>query len=92
MTNSTELIKHIEQIVREGAKEARLDAALGGSMGDGGASDSESRLKYWLDGVAFATTGKTTVYNHIAREYNQSQDPEYALFLRLKEKFSDDGR
>jgi hypothetical protein len=80
-------IKLICASVKVSAESARYNAGMSGSWGDGGASDMESRLKHWLDGVNFALTGKTELYHHIIDKFEAENDPEYQKYLQLKEKF-----
>jgi hypothetical protein len=87
-SHAIKLAKEIENVVVTSAGKARDDAAYGGSHGDGGASRSIELLKYWLDGIEFAQTGKTTVYKSLAQKIEQEKDPDYAEWLRLNEKFA----
>lgn len=79
----------VKAAVEKGAKQARDDAGYSGSWGDGGASQSEERLKYWLDGISFQRTGISAVYGHILVKAELATDTEYQEFLRLQEKFKD---
>jgi hypothetical protein len=81
------LLVAIKESVARSAAEARDDAGYGGRMDDGGASNMEERLKYWLDGIKFASTGNTEVYSSIAKRLDKETDPEYKDYKRLKEKF-----
>lgn len=45
------------------------------------------QLEAFKDGVRFAMTGHTKLYNDIVSHIEREQDPEYAEFLRLKQKF-----
>lgn len=87
-SHAIKLAKEIENVVVTSAGKVRDDAAYGGSHGDGGASRSIELLKYWLDGIEFAKTGKTTVYKSLAQKIEQEKDPEYQEWLRLNEKFT----
>lgn len=84
---NTKLLKFIKESVARSASAARDDAGYGGRMDDGGASNMEERLKYWLDGIKFASTGDTEVYSSIAKRLEKETDPEYEDYKRLKEKF-----
>lgn len=82
-----EKLELICSIVKRSAARARDDASFGGRHDDSGASGMESRLDAFLDGVNFATTGESKLYNHILIEHEKKLDPEYQEYLRLKEKF-----
>lgn len=84
MKDKLEIIK---KSVEDAANKLKEDAALSGSLGDGGAYQMKERLKYFVDGYNFATTGKTVMYNSVVSFHEKMNDPEYAEFLRLKEKF-----
>ena len=45
------------------------------------------KLDAFMDGVRFAMTGHTKLYDHIVSRIEREQDPEYAEFLRLRQKF-----
>jgi len=79
-------LKLICLAVQLSAARARDDARFGGRHDDGGAG-MESRLDAFIDGVEFATTGKSKLYDHILIEHEKVLDPEYQEYLRLKEKF-----
>lgn len=81
------IIEEIEKAVKESARQAREDAGYGGRHDDGGASHKMQLLEYWLDGISYAGTGKTKVYASLLKTLEKEQDPEYAEFKRLKEKF-----
>lgn len=81
------LTKHIQSVIRESAAAAREDAGYAGRWDDGGASAKLEHLKYWLDGIEYAKTGKTTVYKTISSDFARATDPDYEIWLRLKEKF-----
>ena len=87
--------KHIDLIkkaVSKSAETARYNAGMGGEWGDRGAGQSEERLKYWLDGIAYATTGNTELYDHIISQHLKESDPDYQKYLELKEKFEKKSR
>lgn len=87
--------KHIDVVkkaVKTSAESARYNAGMGGEWGDRGAGQMEERLQYWLDGIAYATTGKTEKYDHIISQYEKEKDPEYQTYLELKEKFEKKSR
>lgn len=77
----------IKAAVERGVEAAREDAGYGGRMDDGGASLMQSRLTHWLDGVMFARSGKTVVYDHIIANARKQDDPDYAEYIRLQKKF-----
>ena len=77
----------VVKAVKISAQNARDDAGYGGRMDDGGASAMEQRLDAWLDGIAFAQTGRTKLYSNILEQARKENDPEYQEYLRLKEKF-----
>ena len=80
-------LRTIQVAVAESAAAARENAGYSGSWGDGGASAAEERLRVWLDGVNYATTGVTAVYGELLHRASVEADPEYAEYQRLKEKF-----
>ena len=84
---NVKLTNHIKDVVEKAAHQAREDAAYGGSHSDGGAGQKLERLKYWLDGIEYAKTGKTTVYKSVLTDFERATDPDYQTYLRLQEKF-----
>ena len=82
-----EIIKLIKSTVEESAKNSAENAAYAGSHHDGGASRMLTDFTIWVDGVEFATTGKTKQYGHIVDKAEKMADVEYQEYLRLKEKF-----
>ena len=80
----------IQNAVGESATRRKVDAALGGDWGDGGAARSLELLDYWLDGYRFAVEGCTFKYDHIVKQYQREADPDYQQYLALKEKFEGD--
>ena len=82
-----QIIREITKSVTTSAANVRMDAGYSGRMDDGGASQMEERLKYWLDGVNFSGTGVTSVYASILKRVEEESDPEYLEFKRLQEKF-----
>lgn len=80
------LLKAIKESVAYSAAIARDDAGYGGD-GHSAAFLMEEKLKYWLDGIKFASTGDTEVYSSIAKRLEKETDPEYEDYKRLKEKF-----
>jgi len=79
------LITRICNVVMDVAK--RQNAVHNGEMNDGGARATESKLEHWLDGINFAQTGCTSVYNWIANDIKKKNDPDYEQYLKLKSKF-----
>lgn len=84
---NVKLTNHIKDVVAKAAHQAREDAGYGGRHDDGGAGQKLNCLKYWLDGIEYAKTGKTEVYKTIATDFERSTDPDYQTYLRLQEKF-----
>lgn len=82
-----QVVSRIEAAVKTSAHNARENAAYAGSFGDGGASQMEDKLKYWLDGIRFAQTGETESYKSMVEQFKREQDPEYQTWLKLNEKF-----
>lgn len=85
--NSEKIKSEIIKRVTESAERRRYNAGMSGSWGDNGASDSEEKLEYWVDGIFFAQTGKTEKYKELVQKIENDADPEYHEYLRLKEKF-----
>lgn len=85
--NKEQIIQEIMKSVTTSAHNVRRDAGYGGRMDDGGAANMEERLKYWLDGINFAETGHTIVYQSTLQRIEKEADPEYVEFKRLQEKF-----
>lgn len=86
--NKEKIISEIKRSVLTSADNARMNAGYAGSWGDDGAANMEEKLKYWLDGIKFAETGKTSVYKSALKRIEEEADPEYIEFKRLQEKFS----
>lgn len=87
MLTQDQLVERIRTKVTQWATNARKNAALDGSWGDGGAERTEAQFKAWFDGYLFAKTGKTTTYHEIVQAAERELDPEYAEFVRLAKKF-----
>jgi len=73
-------IKKIMDLVLDAARQARESAGLSGSWGDGGASVLEAQVKFY-------NYGKRGVIPDEWKTHTDKADPEYATYLRLKEKF-----
>lgn len=86
-TEKTNLIEEISKSVRAAAHDVRENAGLSGEYHDGGAGEMLNKLDAWLDGITFARTGKTALYNHLVVEISRKTDPEYQKYLELKKKF-----
>lgn len=86
-----ELADSIDSIVTailNSAAGHKLDAAYGGSWGDGGASQQMSQLQAFLDGVAFGVAEhKSMTYGALLKSIELSKDEEYQEYQRLKAKF-----
>lgn len=66
------------------ADQCEKDAALGGSMHDGGASLLREQIYCYKAGIE----GKIPKsWDKYIKEYNRQTDPEYAQYLELKKKF-----
>lgn len=85
--DKTKAVTIIKDAVEKAAEAARYDAGMSGRWDDGGAGMREEQLKYWLDGIKFAETGKTKMYANILKEAEKKVDPEYETYLRLQAKF-----
>lgn len=81
------LIAFIIDGVEKQAERRAFNASMSGMMGDGGASDLKRKLAVWLDGVQFASSGKTSVFSSLVETFNKQNDPEYNEYLRLKARF-----
>lgn len=82
----------IAHAVVSGAASTRLNAAYGGSHGDGGAGRHVDDLKSFLQGVVVGLTGEVPEsfpYAHTLKKIKQESDPEYQKYLELKAKFGD---
>ena len=83
-------IDDIVAAVLSDAAEKRLDAAFGGSWGDGGASQKMAQLQAFLDGVAFGVgEHESLTYGTLLKNIERSKDEEYQEYQRLKAKFGD---
>ena len=80
-------IELIKVAIAKSAHSARENASYSGTWGDGGAAAAEERLQVWLDGINYANTGVTNVYGDLLKREVERLDPEYAEYLRLKDKF-----
>jgi hypothetical protein len=85
--SSSKIISKIKRTVELQAVNRKKDAAWSGQHDDGGASESLLKLEAWLDGIAFAQTGKTEVYGELVNQIEIEEDPEYIEYLRLQKKF-----
>jgi len=71
-------------IIRIDAEKKRDNAAQGGEYGDGGASALEDQILIYKCGLSGKFPSKWEKYR---KEYENSIDPEYQEYLKLKEKF-----
>lgn len=87
--NKEYIINSVKSAVNSSASSARYNAGMGGKWGDGGASAMEEKLEYWLDGIKFAQseTNETHKYKHIVEKLEKLADPDYEIYMRLKDKF-----
>ena len=81
---SLEDIKGFVDFVRKVAAQKRMDAAYGGFHSDHGASELETRLECWVNGIDGAIPKVLQSYYD---EFQRDQDPEYKEYLRLQKKF-----
>ena len=79
-------INEIMDLILVNAEQMRTDAAMGGEMGDGGASRLEEQVKFYKQGWEGHFPNEWETYR---RQYNRENDPEYETYLRLKDKFED---
>lgn len=80
-------LKIIMNAVITSAANASLNAGYSGSHSDGGASNSVSQFRNFLEGYAFGKGDKAGGYQHILDKHVREQDPEYQEYLRLEAKF-----
>ena len=71
------------------AADIAVCAGMSGSWSDGGAQEKVDSVAKFCAGVIFAKTGKLVdaEYANMVEKFSLMNDPEYAEFLRLKEKF-----
>lgn len=74
----------IAYAARQDAERKRNDAAGGGSMHDGGAGQLEAVVDAWVAGLEGKIPKQLQSY---ADQVKIESDPEYAEYLRLKDKF-----
>lgn len=87
MAHDDRLVDFIRENIKNQARQLAENASFSGEMGDGGASRLEDKLAYWIDGIQFASTGKTIVFSTLVDQFNKERDPEYNEYLRLKARF-----
>lgn len=86
-----ELVAIAEVIILQAA-EKRLGAGYSGSRDDGGSGRMMEKLHTYLEGVMTGLANdvtETSPYGYILKELKKKQDPDYQLYLTLKEKFGD---
>lgn len=66
------------------AQDKRDSAGFGGAMHDGGASQLEGEIEIYLAGL---TSSVPTAWQRFEKEFNRKTDPQYELYLQLKQKF-----
>ena len=82
--NMTPLMNDFTQWLQQLADNKRDNAGFTGSMNDGGASDIEEQIETYTAGVnGTIPVGWTEHY----KQFSNEQDPDYAKYLKLKEKF-----
>lgn len=81
------VVNEIIDAVSSEACEHYLNAAYGGALNDGGASNLVNKLKAFLDGIKYAKTGKSETFQAIIQDAKNKQDAEYQEYLRLQKKF-----
>ena len=79
-------IKEVIKIVLIDAEKRRNDAGYGGRMDDGGASALKEQVEYYLAGMNGEIPENWQKY---VKEIKILSDPEYANYIRLKQKFED---
>jgi hypothetical protein len=68
------------------ARIKRDNAAYGGAMNDGGASQIENEVEVYRAALERKTP---PCWEGFLREFNRQHDPEYETYLRLQQKFGD---
>lgn len=93
-------IKEIQDKIKKVAADRRTDAGYAGSMSDGGASKLEAELDTFIDGFT-ASIQMCAEYSQLPPDIGvkpievpkrwqalfRDDDPEYQMYLKLKEKF-----
>jgi hypothetical protein len=94
-------IKEIQDKIKKVAADRRMDAAYAGSMSDGGASELEAELDSFIDGFNAAIL-MCAEYSQLPPDIGvkpievpkrwqalfRDDDPEYQMYIKLKEKFN----
>lgn len=68
------------------AQVKRADAGYGGHRDDGGASQLEAQVELFIDAVIDRI--QPQAWKEYAKELERNRDPEYAVYLRLRNKFA----
>ena len=87
MDRKDEIFDYVVKSLRKKAAVLATDASFNGERGDGGASIVADKLEAWMDGVNFAHTGKSKMFGYLVKQFDRDRDPEYAEYLRLKQRF-----
>ena len=77
-------IEKIMELVLEEAFKRAEDSGYGGSSGDGGASALRVQVEFYRCGMKGEIP---TEWREYVKKIKKISDPEYAEYLRLKEKF-----
>jgi len=79
-------IEAIIALVLADAADCRMAAGMNGSYGDNGAKDLETQVKFFYYGQNNQIPKEWSKYVDQAKK---NADPDYAAFLKLKEKFGE---
>jgi hypothetical protein len=85
-TAMTDDINSFLKFLLKQAQIARSNAAFGGAMHDGGASQLEDQVEVYLAGIRLSIPEQWTSRK---QKHMRETDPDYAVFLKLKEKFGE---
>jgi hypothetical protein len=86
MAINHELFDEVMRLALLEADNARVNAGMSGSFHDGGASAIENAVKFFKYGLDRKIPPEWDKYRKIAVN---NKDPEYAIYLKLKEKFKE---
>ena len=77
-------IEKIIELVLKNAKKRKENAGYNGSMDDGGASILKTQVEFYKAGMNGTIPSQ---WNQYAEEIRKVSDPEFAEYMRLKNKF-----
>ena len=79
-------LKEVMELILDDAEERRQNAGFNGQHSDGGARELEEKVEIYRHGLEGSFPTEWVKY---VKQYKKENDPEYKMYLRLKEQFEE---